>query len=92
MDLDGLGVDRPVRVDTGTPRLALAPALAFAQHFHETDFDDDARGFPGKWLLKIESWAFCYSKRREKSNALIQVRVIKDAFSKEQKRQIISKS
>jgi hypothetical protein len=31
-------------------------------------------------------------KRREKSNAIVQVRVIKDAFSKEQKRQIISKS
>src|SRR6516225_2160998 len=25
--LDGLGVDRPIRVDPGAPRLALAPAL-----------------------------------------------------------------
>ena len=28
VDLDGLGVDRPIRVDPGAPRLALAPALA----------------------------------------------------------------
>ena len=35
----------------GEPRLALAPALAFAQHFDETDFDDDARGSPGERLL-----------------------------------------
>ena len=46
--LDGLGVDWPIRVDPGAPRLALAPALAFAQHFDETDFDDDARRSPGK--------------------------------------------
>src|SRR5882762_9317733 len=51
VDLDGLGVDWPIRVDPGAPRLALAPALAFAQHFDETDFDDDARGFPGERLL-----------------------------------------
>ena len=42
VDLDGLRVDWPIRVDPGAPRLALAPALAFAQHFDETDFDDDA--------------------------------------------------
>jgi hypothetical protein len=26
----------------------LRQALAFAQYFHETDFDDDPRGSPGK--------------------------------------------
>src|SRR5271165_1986868 len=40
-----------VRVDPRAPRLALAPALAFAQHFDESDFDDDARGSPGERLL-----------------------------------------
>jgi hypothetical protein len=54
VDLDGLGVDRAIRVDLGAPRLALAPALAFTQHFDETDFDDDARGSPGKRLLANE--------------------------------------
>ena len=54
VDLDGLRVDRPIRVDPGAPRLALAPAIAFAQHFDETDFDDDARGLPGERLLKNE--------------------------------------
>ena len=54
MDLDGLGVDRAIRVDLGAPRLALAPALAFTQHFDETDFDDDARGSPGERLLANE--------------------------------------
>ena len=51
MDLDGLGANWPIRVDPGAPCLALAPALAFAQHFDETDFDDDAVGSPGEWLL-----------------------------------------
>ena len=51
VDLDGLGVDWPIRVDPGDPRLALPPALAVAQHFDETDFDDDARGSPGERLL-----------------------------------------
>src|SRR5271154_5461473 len=51
VDLDGLGVDRAIRVDLGAPRLALAPALALTQHFDETDFDDDARGSPAKRLL-----------------------------------------
>ena len=46
VDLDGLGVDWPIRVDPGAPRLALAPALAFAQPFDEPDCDDDARGSP----------------------------------------------
>ena len=54
VDLDGLGVDRAIRVDLGTPRFALAPSPAFAQHFDETDFDDDARGSPGKRLLANE--------------------------------------
>ena len=30
------------------------PTLAFTQHFDETDFDDDARGSPGKRLLANE--------------------------------------
>src|SRR5271165_4506915 len=51
VDLDSRGVDWPIRVDPGAPRLTLAPALAFAHHFHETDFDDDARGSPGERLL-----------------------------------------
>src|SRR5208337_2459443 len=51
VDLDGLGVNWPIRVEPGAPRLALAPALAFAQHFHETDFDDDARSSPRERLL-----------------------------------------
>jgi hypothetical protein len=51
VDLNGLGVDRAIRVDLGVPRLALAPALAFTQHVDETDFDDDARSSPGKRLL-----------------------------------------
>src|SRR5271167_779649 len=51
VDLDGLSVDWPIWVDSREPRLALAPALAFAQHFDETDFDDDARGSPGERLL-----------------------------------------
>src|SRR5271166_253418 len=51
VDLDGLGVDWAVRVNPRAPSLALAPALAFAQHFDETDFDDDARGSPGERLL-----------------------------------------
>src|SRR5271166_2921904 len=51
VDLDSLGVDWPIRVDPGAPRLTLAPALAVAQHFHETDFDDDARGSPRERLL-----------------------------------------
>ncbi len=59
VDLDGLGVDWPIRVDFGAPRLALAPALAFAQHFDETDFDDDARGSPGKRLLANELGVRC---------------------------------
>src|SRR5271165_4710251 len=50
VDLDGLGLDWAVRVDPGAPRLALAPALAFAQHFDESDFDDDARSSPGERL------------------------------------------
>src|SRR5580700_6606310 len=54
VDLDGLGVDRAIRVDLGAPRLALLPALAFTQHFDETDFDDDARGSPGERLLANE--------------------------------------
>ena len=54
VDLDGLGVDRAIRVDLGAPRLALLPALAFTQHFDETDFDDDAGGSPGKRLLANE--------------------------------------
>ena len=54
VDLDGLGVDRPIRVDPGALRLALAPAIAFAQHFDETDLDDDAKGSPGKRLLTNE--------------------------------------
>src|SRR4029077_9116403 len=54
VDLDGLGADRPIRVNPGAPRLALAPALAFTQHFDETDFDDDTRGSPGKRLLANE--------------------------------------
>src|SRR5271166_3648769 len=54
VDLDGLGVDRAIRVDLGAPRLALAPALAFTQNFDETDIDDDARGSPGKRLLANE--------------------------------------
>src|SRR4029077_17788824 len=49
-----LGADRPIRVNPGAPRLALTPALAFAQHFDETDFDDDTRGSPGKRLLANE--------------------------------------
>ena len=51
MDLDGLGANWPIRVDPGAPGFALAPALAGAQHFDETDFDDDARGSPGERLL-----------------------------------------
>jgi hypothetical protein len=54
VDLDGLGVNWPIRVDPGVPHLALPPAIAFAQHFDETDFDDDARGSPGKRLLANE--------------------------------------
>src|SRR5208283_4931228 len=59
VDLDGLGVDWAIRVDPGAPRLAFAPALAFAQHFHETDFDDDARGSPGERLLADELGVRC---------------------------------
>jgi hypothetical protein len=55
VDLDGLGVDWPIRVDPGAPRLALAPALAVAQHFDETDFDDDAGGSPGGRLARARS-------------------------------------
>jgi hypothetical protein len=47
-------VGQAIRVDPGAPHLALALALAFAQHFHETDFNDDARGSPGKRLLANE--------------------------------------
>jgi hypothetical protein len=54
VDLDGLGVDWPIRVNPGAPRLAFAPTLSVAQHFDETDFDDDARGPPGKRLLANE--------------------------------------
>src|SRR5271166_1812866 len=59
VDLDGLGVNWPIRVDPGAPRLALPPALAFAQHFDETDFDDDARGSPGERLLANELGVGC---------------------------------
>src|SRR5271166_3338991 len=59
MDLDGLGVDWPIRVDPGAPRLTLAPALAVTQHFHEADFDDDARGSPGERLLANELGVGC---------------------------------
>ena len=54
VDLDGVGVDRSIRVDPGAPGLALAPAPALAQHFDEADFDDDARRFPGKGLFANE--------------------------------------
>jgi len=64
MDLDGLGVDWPIRIDPGAPRLALAPALAFAQHFDETDFDDDPRGSPGKRLLANKLGVRCTLARR----------------------------
>src|SRR5271166_3122289 len=53
------GSNWPIRVDPGAPRLALAPALAFAQHFDETDFDNDARGSPGKRLLANELGVRC---------------------------------
>ena len=44
----------PSGLTLGAPRLALAPALAFTQHFDETDFDDDAWGLPGERLLANE--------------------------------------
>src|SRR5208337_2773894 len=56
VDLDGLGVNWPIRVEPGAPRLTLAPALAFAQHFHETDFDDDARGVGAQPEIGGQRW------------------------------------
>ena len=44
----------PIRVNPGAPRRAFAPGLSVAQHFDETEFDDDARGSPGKSLLANE--------------------------------------
>ena len=64
VNLDGVGIDGPIRVDPRAPCLALAPALSVAQHFDETDFDDDARGSPGKRLLANELGVGCTLSRR----------------------------
>jgi hypothetical protein len=64
VDLDDPGADRPIRVDLRAPRIALAPALSVAQHFHETDFDDDARRPSGKGLPANKVGVGCALARR----------------------------
>ena len=58
------GFDWPIRVDPGAPRLALVPGSTLAQHFDETDFDDDPRGSPGEGLLANKVGVGCALARR----------------------------